>query len=100
MRDGTYDGVCRQWNDQGELLGSYEMTGGTGTVKKWYENGYLEWEISYVNGMQSGRIRMWSEQGDLIIEGFMLDSRRVSRTKYLDACKVDLSLPHYEEIED
>jgi hypothetical protein len=97
IHKGEIEGVVKQWNDKGELLGSYELRNGTGVFKKWYENGQLELETPMVNGVENGRGRIWGESGELSMEFFFLNSKQVSRKKYLEACARDPSLPRYEE---
>ena len=97
--NGVMDGVVRHWNEQGELLGSYEMKNGTGLTKQWYPNGQLRAEISLVKGSFTGRQRVWFEDGEFVASVFYIRNRKVSKKKYLEACKSDSTLPHYDEKE-
>ncbi len=96
VNNGSMDGVSKQWNDKGELLGSFEMRNGTGVWCRWNSDGTLDSEASYVHGYLTGRIRVWTSDGGLFSESFWLRGRKVSRKKYLEACKADPSLPNYE----
>jgi hypothetical protein len=73
------------------------MDHGTGIVKKWYEDGQLEYETSYIQGQECGRSRIWYEDGELTITEYFIRNRRVSKKKYLEACRSDLTLPRYDE---
>ena len=54
-RKGTYvygfpHGEFMQWSEEGELLGTYRMEYGKGTVREWYENGVLASSQYWVDG--------------------------------------------------
>ena len=54
-RKGTYvygfpNGEFMQWSEEGELLGTYRMEYGKGTVREWYENGVLASSQYWVDG--------------------------------------------------
>lgn len=95
--DGIYEGVSKQWNDMGELLGSFEIKSGTGIIKTWYLNGQPMSETSMLRGKWTGRHRGWFENGDLIGDQYYIDDRRVSKKKYLAACRENPHLPNYED---
>ena len=96
VKDGTWDGISKRWNDKGELIGTFVVRNGTGIVKLWYDNGVLQGEISCVDGKFTGRQRAWFEDGELVTDLFWIRGRKVSRKKYLEACKTDPSLPRYD----
>lgn len=97
VKGGTFEGISKRWNDKGELLGTFEVRNGTGLYKLWYDSGILQGEISYVNGNFTGRQRAWFEDRELVTEVFWIRGRKVSRKKYLEACKTDSSLPRYDD---
>lgn len=72
------------------------MRNGTGVFQRWYENGVLSGEISFVNGEMTGRQRCWFEDGELVTSVFWIRGRRVSKKKYKEACAEDSSLPRYD----
>jgi hypothetical protein len=96
---GLEHGVSRQWDREGKLLGTYDMKYGTGISKHWAENGQLVHEMSYVDGQFCGRSRTWFEDGELVGTQFWIRNQKVSKKKYLEACKKDPTLPRYEDNE-
>jgi hypothetical protein len=97
VKDGIVEGTAREWNENGVLLGSYEIINGCGVMKSWYPGGKLMGEISYVNGQWNGRICTWDEDGGLIAEEFQIDGKKISKKKYIEACKDNRTLPRYED---
>lgn len=97
VKDGVVEGTARQWNDSGQLLGTYEILNGSGVMKHWHPNGRLSGEITFVNGQFDGRIRTWDETGELIGEEFQIANKKVSKKKYIKACKSNPTLPRYDE---
>jgi len=91
---GTKDGIWRQWDRAGKLLGHYELDRGTGTEQLWFESGQLRssserlagvehgvvqhfhehgslsWECAYSEGKKHGTERKWHASGVLAFEGF------------------------------
>ncbi|MFW6154173.1 MAG: toxin-antitoxin system YwqK family antitoxin [Planctomycetota bacterium] len=99
MKDDVPDGVGKQWNDKGELLGTYEIVNGTGIYRTWHENGQLAGEFPWVEGASSGRERLFSPQGDLLLQTYLIEGRKVSRKRYMEAAMADPRLPRYDEDE-
>lgn len=95
--EGLKHGVVKTWNKEGKLLGECHFEHGTGISKSWYENGQLERETFYVRGKDCGRARMWDEDGSLMSVNYYLKGSKVSRDKYLAACKKDPALPCYAD---
>lgn len=93
MRHGT----CRQWNEEGTLLGSYEMNMGTGFSKRWHSNGRLKFEAHLINEIFNGRVRLWLESGELKEETFQIANRRVSKEEYEQARANNPALPEYKD---
>lgn len=94
---GVIDGTVKQWNDKGELIGSCEIRKGTGVYRTWYPNGLLMGETSLIDGKWTGRQRAYFEDGQLVAESFYLENEKVSRRRYLQACKADPRLPRYDD---
>ena len=90
--DGLEHGTAKVWASDGQLLGEYQMEHGTGMVTIWRADGTISSEGTMLKGEPTGRMRCW-ENGELIVEGYWLNGRKVSRKKYLEACKADPSLP-------
>ena len=59
--NGKRDGIWSQWNDKGELLGTYSMNRGTGTLYEWFDNGDPRLEVVFKDGKRSGPYREWHE---------------------------------------
>lgn len=97
VKDGIVEGVAKQWNDKGELLGSYEVRKGCGVIKTWHSNGKLQGETPMLNGKWTGRQRVWFEDGTLAGDVFWIENQKVSKKKYLAACKENPNLPRYED---
>lgn len=95
MKDGVRQGICKQWNDKGELLGTFEMSMGTGISKQWFPNGQIEFEASIVDEQFTGRMRRWDEDGTLVQLAFFQGNRMLSREDYHSASEADASLPSY-----
>jgi len=97
MRNGIVEGTARFWNERGELIGDYEIRDGTGIQKSWHTDGSLAAEITLVKGAWTGRQRTYFEGAELIAETFWMNSKQVSKRKYLESCKKDPNLPKYIE---
>lgn len=97
--DDYEHGESKQWNMQGNLLGSYNMVMGTGTARTWHENGRLQGEIDFRKAAFHGRARAWLANGELIAEEYYVSNKKVSKKKYMEMCLIDSTLPKYN-IED
>ncbi len=93
------DGVSRQWDSKGKLIGSFEIKNGTGVQKEWHEDGTIKIEIPWINGIVTGRIRVYWGDGTVCGDEYNIKNRKVSKKKYLEACKKDPTLPRYDDIE-
>ncbi len=93
--DGRIDGTVRQWDASGKLLGECILNNGTGVCRKWHQNGQLESELAFVDGAVSGRQVVMAEDGEKLAEQYWLDSRKVSRKKYEEACLQNPDLQRY-----
>jgi hypothetical protein len=97
FKDGLLHGLCREWDENGNLLGEFKMVHGTGVQREWHDNGQLKIEVSTVNGEFSGRNRIWLRDGTLIAERFYLHGRQVKPAEYAEAAAEDELLPRYTE---
>ena len=87
------NGVVRQWDEEGRLLGSYELTMGTGRAAEWYSNGLLKGTTDMLDGMPNGRIQFWDENGKLFSSRFTLAGQLVSISKYREALRIRPNYP-------
>ncbi len=94
---GATNGICRQWGEDGKLLGSFEIQRGTGIHRHWHDNGQLQSEVSCVDGALSGRHRSWLRDGTLLFEQYYLKNLAVDRHTYEAACSKDPRLPKYKD---
>jgi hypothetical protein len=95
--NGLMHGIVKQWNKEGMLLGQYHTNHGTGVEKSWYENGQLERASFSIGGKLCGRFQCWYENGELVSETYYIMDKQVSKKKYIEACKTDLTLPRYRD---
>jgi len=99
VRHGIPEGVGKQWNEKGELLGTFEIKDGTGIERHWHPNGTLMGETPWLHGKVTGRERAYFEDGELAGDMYWLDNEKVSRKRYMEACKHNPELPRYDEPE-
>lgn len=69
----------------------------TGVSKRWHSNGRLKFETHLINEIFNGRVRLWSESGELKQETFQIANRRVSKEEYEKACASNPALPKYTD---
>ncbi|MFK0731538.1 MAG: hypothetical protein ACIWVG_10310, partial [Gloeotrichia echinulata HAB0833] len=122
--EGKEHGIAKQFNDQGELIGTYQMNYGTG-VDLWYQekgllaeerhyqngerHGYERWwngnnqtiyrEQHFQQGIEHGIHREWNQKGRLRrgFPKYFVKGEKVTLVQYLKACSQDESLPKYLE---
>lgn len=94
-KEGLHHGICRQFDEAGQLLGKYKMVNGTGIQRAWHDNGQLQLEVSTVRGEFCGRNRIWLRDGTLLSERFYLNGRVVSADQYREAAAKDKTLPKF-----
>jgi hypothetical protein len=92
---GLLHGLCRQWNGQGKLLGSFRIKHGTGIRRDWFQSGQLQFETSLVNGFFTGRMRSWLRDGSLAFESYAIKNRNVSQIKYHAVARRHPEYPRY-----
>jgi hypothetical protein len=69
-------GLCRQWNDEGKLLGEYRMDHGTGIQRVWFDNGIVQQERSFFKGRPPGRVACGCETALLLPRNGTLNTER------------------------
>ncbi|HLL25168.1 MAG TPA: hypothetical protein VK427_23700, partial [Kofleriaceae bacterium] len=72
---GQKNGTWKQVSTDGEPLGSYSMTNGTGTERRWFDDGRLYSEITYRAGVEHGRARAFTPDGALIASARYVDGK-------------------------
>ena len=125
--EGKEHGETKQYDEAGNLIGSYKMYHGTG-VDLWYarrgvlseeryskegiRDGFERWwnedqrtvceECHYKCGVEHGIERRWNERGRLKrgYPRYYINGRRVSKRQYVKASERDESLPKYVTSED
>jgi antitoxin component YwqK of YwqJK toxin-antitoxin module len=122
---GKEHGVSRQYDENGGPIGTYRMTHGTG-VDLWYTapgelseeryvrdgkwNGFERWwnsnqvwqETHFKDDLEHGIKRAWNDHGRLRrgYPQYFINGLRVTKRRYLRACRKDTSLPIYRKEED
>jgi antitoxin component YwqK of YwqJK toxin-antitoxin module len=77
---GQMDGLFQHWDEQGRLVGRYEMRGGRGTCKLYDSQGTLVLEQEFFNSMRNGltmeispiskrRSITWTKDGETVGQG-------------------------------
>jgi antitoxin component YwqK of YwqJK toxin-antitoxin module len=66
--NGKLIGWQRYYSESGKLLGECNLINGNGKIQVKYENGNLNWEENYLNGMLDGSTKSWLDNGKLIQE--------------------------------
>lgn len=97
FKEGVPEGIGRQWDKTGKLLVSFEIKNGTGVQKHSSEEQGLWSETSWVKGTWTGRQRTYDKEG-VIGDTYWIKNRKVSKKKYIEACKTDPTLPRYDDI--
>ncbi|MGE3544652.1 MAG: toxin-antitoxin system YwqK family antitoxin, partial [Kofleriaceae bacterium] len=72
---GQRDGRWRQSSTTGTLLGEYELVAGTGTEKRWYNDGQLYSELGVKAGIPHGSYRVFAPDGSLLINAKYSDGK-------------------------
>lgn len=119
-------GTFKQWDENGKLLGSFEMKEDSGPFQSWYPNGQVEEIRPCKNGKIHGEWRWYFDNGKLgaiawYEEGsvygisyswdrdgkpeqdspqFHVHGERVTKEEYLKAASVDTTLRRYEAQEE
>jgi antitoxin component YwqK of YwqJK toxin-antitoxin module len=80
-RNGKRNGTWKQFSRKGELLGSVELTAGTGTWRGWRSNGELAAEGTLLNDLEQGEWRYWYGNERLAMVGSFTRGTRQGRWK-------------------
>jgi len=67
--NGKQHGRARAFAPSGKLLGSFEMTNGTGTWLDWHRNGRRSKQVAFVDGEQHGSVIAWRDDGGKAWQG-------------------------------
>ena len=94
---GVIDGTVRQWNDAGELIAESKLPNGSGILRTVCPEQGIHGEMTFVKGNLTGRQLAYFDSGELAGETYWLENKKVSKKRYLEACKQDPSLPRYED---
>ncbi len=125
--EGKEHGVTKQYDYEGNLIGTYQMNYGTG-ADLWYGNagilseeryckngerdGYERWwnddnetiysEQNFKDGIEHGIFRKWNQHGRFHrgFPQYFVNGQKVTKRQYLKACEQDESLPKYVAAED
>jgi antitoxin component YwqK of YwqJK toxin-antitoxin module len=120
--EGKEHGITKQYDYDGNLIGTYEMNHGTG-ADLWYSekgllaeeryckngdrDGYERWwngnnetifiEQHFKEGSEHGIFREWNQQGRLRrgFPKYFVNGQKVTKRQYLKACEQDESLPKF-----
>jgi antitoxin component YwqK of YwqJK toxin-antitoxin module len=69
---GLADGVWRQLSPEGTVLGQYTLKKGTGTKKRWYDDGPLYSERQLRYGVLFGAQKIYEHDGNVVIAAKIL----------------------------
>jgi hypothetical protein len=94
---GIIDGMVKQWNDKGKLVATSELKKGTGVLRTLHSEQGLDGEMTYVDGKLTGRQLTYFDDGELAGATYWLENEKVSKKRYLEACKQNPNLPRYED---
>lgn len=72
---GMKHGTWTQFAPSGKQLGTYEMAMGTGTERRWFDDGALYAEIALKNGLEHGPAKLYTPDGTLITSSQYDDGR-------------------------
>jgi antitoxin component YwqK of YwqJK toxin-antitoxin module len=125
--DGREHGITKQYDYEGNLIGSYEMHHGTG-VDLWYSakniiseeryfkngkrHGYERWwnndnktvgrEQHFKDDVEHGIYREWNKKKSLSpgFPQYYVNGQKVSKKQYLKACTQDDFLPKFQAMDN
>jgi len=92
--------ISRFWDEQGNLLIENNIVNGTGIEITWDPVNELRSEVNWLNGKWTGRFRTYWSDGTICGDIYWIKNRKVSKKKYMEMCKVDKSLPQYDDLKE
>ena len=63
---GKKHGTWKQLGPSGNVLGEYELASGTGTERRWFDDGTLYSEIAFKAGVEHGPAKFFTQDGTLV----------------------------------
>lgn len=97
LKNGVPDGISRYWDENGKLLAENKIVNGTGVEQRWNPISKLKSEQSWVNGMLTGRYRVYWPDGSVAGEEYWIRNRKISKKKYMELCLMDDTMPKYKD---
>jgi hypothetical protein len=95
--EDVFHGMMREWDREGRLVGECNYEHGAGISRSFYPDGRLKGECFVRdNNYPHGPLRVWGWSGKLLGEQFFTRRGRVSKKRYIEACKSDPTLPPYD----
>jgi antitoxin component YwqK of YwqJK toxin-antitoxin module len=78
-------GHFAQWNDEGKLLGEFEMVQGSGIFRHWFPDGALGTETTYSDGLPHGESKVLDpDTGIIVLRQFYWKGRKVSKQTFVE----------------
>ena len=72
---GTKDGKWQQLGPTGAVLGEYELKAGTGTEKRWYDDGKPYMQRQLRGGQPWGEMKVWEHDGMVAVTAKLYGTR-------------------------
>jgi antitoxin component YwqK of YwqJK toxin-antitoxin module len=82
---GRRNGKCRQWREDGSLLGESLLVNGTGTYIVWYESGEKKFEMELVDGLFHGTRKLFDLNGKCVLTEYFVRGRKATKRKLLES---------------
>ena len=78
------NGIVKRWHDNGQLEfeATYKDGKVDGVTKMWHYNGQLKVEGTFKDGKENGIRKQWEENGQLLNEGTFKDGELISEKKW------------------
>jgi uncharacterized protein len=72
---GLRDGVWKQFGASGNVLGEYTLKQGTGTQKRWLDDGPLYSEVTLKQGVPHGPTKIFDRNGTIVVAANLYDGK-------------------------
>lgn len=72
---GLEEGTWQQLGESGAILGEYQMRAGTGTQRRWYDDGKPYTQRAMRGGAPYGEIKIWDQDGAVVLAAKQYGSR-------------------------